>query len=672
MERRNQPKAPKPRNREFLKTFLVWSVLFVVVILGIQILGVDQHPKLEVDLTTFQSLVDQKKIVEATIVEREITGRFQEPVKGPDGEDYLYFKTHLPFDDPDLVKRLVEAGVQVKAKPRQIWWDLVVSYLPWIVLILVFWFFLFRQFQAGPNRAFMFGKSRVKILAEDRPKVTFQDVAGVEEAKEELREVIEFLKNPGKFRRLGARIPKGVLLVGPPGSGKTLLAKAVAGEAGVPFLSISGSDFVELFVGVGAARVRDLFEQAKAHAPCIVFIDEIDAVGRLRGAGLGGGHDEREQTLNQLLVEMDGFDTSEGIVVMAATNRPDILDPALLRPGRFDRHIVVDLPDVKGREEILKIHTRKLPLAPDVDLSKIARGTPGFSGADLANLANEAALLAARAGREQVTMEDFEEAKDKVLMGAARKSLVLSDEEKRRIACHESGHALVSRFLPGTDPIHKVTIIPRGRALGITQQLPVDDRHIYPREYLENQLAILMGGRVAEQIVYGEISTGAGNDLERATELARKMVCEWGMSDKLGPVTFGKVEEEIFLGRELGVKRSYSEKYAQLIDSEIQRFVQEAEQRARNILEEHREDLDRLIQALLERETLTGEEIDEILGLGQAKEPEGDTQPPEPRTPSQTQKQESPTPSSPVGTGSSSMEEVPPATPDDPVSSTQS
>jgi len=389
----------------------------------------------------------------------------------------------------------------------------------------------------------------------------------------------------------------------------------VAGEAGVPFLSISGSDFVELFVGVGAARVRDLFEQAKAHAPCIVFIDEIDAVGRLRGAGLGGGHDEREQTLNQLLVEMDGFDTSEGIVVMAATNRPDILDPALLRPGRFDRRIVVDMPDVKGREEILKIHTRNVPLAPDVDLSKIARSTPGFSGADLANLVNEAALLAARAGRNMVTMADFEEAKDKVIMGTARRSLVMSDEEKQRIAYHEAGHALVSRFLPGTDPINKVTIVPRGRALGVTQSLPTDDRHIYPREYLENQLAILMGGRVAEKLVYGDLSTGAANDLERATELARKMVTEWGMSEKLGPVTFGKVEEEVFLGRELGVKRSYSEEIARLIDQEIRNFVLRAEARAQEILQQNLDKLHALAQALLEKETLSGEEVDEILGI---------------------------------------------------------
>ena len=610
-----EKRPPGTRNREFFKTFVVWAVIFILVLLGIQFFGVNHQEKLELDLTTFKKYVADGNIKTAVIVEKDISGEFNNPVKVSGDKAYRYYITRLPFEDPNLVDQLIKAGIKVESKKKQIWWDLVVSYLPWIFLFGLFWWFILRQISMGPNRAFMFGKSRVKILAEDRPKVTFNDVAGVEEAKEELREVIEFLKNPNKFKRLGARIPKGVLLVGPPGSGKTLLAKAVAGEAGVPFLSVSGSDFVELFVGVGAARVRDLFEQAKSHAPCIVFIDEIDAVGRLRGAGLGGGHDEREQTLNQLLVEMDGFDTSEGIVVMAATNRPDILDPALLRPGRFDRHIVVDLPDVKGREEILKIHTRNLPLSPDVDLAKIARGTPGFSGADLANLANEAALIAARRNHNQVTMEDFEEAKDKVLMGTARKSLVLSAEEKHKIACHEAGHALVSRFLKNTDPIHKVTIIPRGRALGVTQQLPLDDKHLYSRDYLENQLVTLMGGRVAEDIIFGELSTGAGSDLEKATTLARKMVCEWGMSDKLGPVTFGKVEEEIFLGRELGVKRTYSEKFAQLIDEEIRNFVVRAEEKAREIIIEHRDKLEKLIKALLEKETLSGEEVDEILGI---------------------------------------------------------
>ena len=617
---RKRPKPPVPRGRsELARTLLIWTSLFLVVLVAIHFMGGTQPERVPLDLTTFQQLVDEGKVKRVVITDLQVEGELSEPYTTPEGRQSRYFKTRLPFEDPDLVKTLVARGIQVESRQRTIWWDIALTYLPWLALLFLFWFFMFRQ-MGGANRAFTFGKSRVKILAEDRPKVTFNDVAGVEEAKEELREVIEFLKNPDKFKRLGARIPKGVLLLGPPGTGKTLLAKAVAGEAGVPFLSISGSDFVELFVGVGAARVRDLFEQAKAHAPCIVFIDEIDAVGRLRGAGLGGGHDEREQTLNQLLVEMDGFDTSEGIVVMAATNRPDILDPALLRPGRFDRRIVVDMPDVKGREEILKIHTRNVPLAPDVDLSRIARSTPGFSGADLANLVNEAALLAARAGRNQVTMADFEEAKDKVIMGTARRSLVMSEEEKRRIAYHEAGHALVSRFLPGTDPINKVTIVPRGRALGVTQSLPTDDRHIYPREYLENQLAILMGGRIAEKLVFGDYSTGAANDLEHATELARKMVTEWGMSEKLGPVTFGKVEEEVFLGRELGVKRSYSEEIARLIDQEIRNFVLRAEARAEELLRQYEDKLHALAQALLERETLSGDEVDEILGLRKAPE----------------------------------------------------
>ncbi len=612
---KKRPRVPTPRGRsEFARTLLIWSTLFLVVLIAIHFMGGNQPERVPVDLTTFQQLVEEGRVKRVVLTDLEVNAELTEPYASPEGKTSRFVKTRLPFEDPDFVKALTARGIPVESRQRTIWWDIALTYLPWLVLILLFWFFMFRQ-MGGANRAFTFGKSRVKILAEDRPKVTFNDVAGVEEAKEELREVIEFLKNPDKFRRLGARIPKGVLLLGPPGTGKTLLAKAVAGEAGVPFLSISGSDFVELFVGVGAARVRDLFEQAKAHAPCIVFIDEIDAVGRLRGAGLGGGHDEREQTLNQLLVEMDGFDTSEGIVVMAATNRPDILDPALLRPGRFDRRIVVDMPDVRGREEILKIHTRQVPLAPDVDLAKIARSTPGFSGADLANLVNEAALLAARAGRNVVTMADFEEAKDKVIMGTARRSLVMSDEEKQRIAYHEAGHTLVSRFLPGTDPINKVTIVPRGRALGVTQSLPTDDRHLYPREYLENQLAILMGGRVAEQLVYGQVSTGAANDLEQATELARKMVTEWGMSEKLGPVTFGKVEEEVFLGRELGVKRSYSEEIARLIDQEIRTFVLRAEARAREILQQHLDKLHALARVLLERETLSGEEVDEILGL---------------------------------------------------------
>jgi cell division protease FtsH len=467
--------------------------------------------------------------------------------------------------------------------------------------------------QIGGNKALSFGKSRARMLTEERKKVTFSDVAGIDEAKEEVLEIIEFLKDPRKFQKLGGRIPKGVLIVGPPGTGKTLLAKAIAGEAGVPFFSISGSDFVEMFVGVGASRVRDLFEQGKKHAPCIIFIDEIDAVGRLRGAGLGGGHDEREQTLNQLLVEMDGFDTTEGVILIAATNRPDVLDPALLRPGRFDRQVVVNRPDLRGRSEILKVHTKKVPIASNVELEKIARGTPGFSGADLENLVNEAALWAARQNKKEVEVIDFEMAKDKVLMGAERKSMILSDEEKRTTAYHEAGHALMAKLLPGTDPVHKVTIIPRGRALGVTMQLPTDDRHNYSKEFLYNNLAILMGGRVAEELVLKHITTGAGNDIERATDLARKMVCEWGMSEKLGPLTFGRKEEEIFLGRELTTKRDFSDQVALEIDLEIKRLVTENYERAKRLLTEHMRSLKALAEALLEKEVLDAPEIDQIL-----------------------------------------------------------
>jgi cell division protease FtsH len=470
-----------------------------------------------------------------------------------------------------------------------------------------------RQMQIGGNKALSFGKSRARMLTEERKKVTFSDVAGIDEAKEEVLEIIEFLKDPRKFQKLGGRIPKGVLIVGPPGTGKTLLAKAIAGEAGVPFFSISGSDFVEMFVGVGASRVRDLFEQGKKHAPCIIFIDEIDAVGRLRGAGLGGGHDEREQTLNQLLVEMDGFDTTEGVILIAATNRPDVLDPALLRPGRFDRQVVVNRPDLRGRSEILKVHTKKVPIASNVELEKIARGTPGFSGADLENLVNEAALWAARQNKKEVEVIDFEMAKDKVLMGAERKSMILSDEEKRTTAYHEAGHARMAKLLPGADPVHKVTIIPRGRALGVTMQLPTDDRHNYSKEFLYNNLAILMGGRVAEELVLKHITTGAGDDIERATDLARKMVCEWGMSEKLGPLTFGRKEEEIFLGRELTTKRDFSDQVALEIDLEIKRLVTENYERAKRLLTDHMRSLKALAEALLEKEVLDAPEIDQIL-----------------------------------------------------------
>jgi cell division protease FtsH len=515
---------------------------------------------------------------------------------------------------PDLIKLLRERGVQIAVKPADSnpMWAVLLQWVPMLLFIGV-WIFFMRQMQGGGAKALSFGKARARLISEKQNKVTFQDVAGVDEAKEELREIIEFLKDPQKFQKLGGKIPKGVLLVGPPGTGKTLLAKAIAGEANVPFFSISGSDFVEMFVGVGASRVRDLFEQGKKHAPCIIFMDEIDAVGRHRGAGLGGGHDEREQTLNQLLVEMDGFETNEGVILIAATNRPDVLDPALLRPGRFDRQVVVSRPDVRGREEILRVHARRIQLGPDVNLKVLARGTPGFSGADLANLVNEAALLAARQSKKYVEMIDFENAKDKVLMGVERRSMIISEEEKRIIAYHEAGHALVANLLPGTDPVHKVTIIPRGRALGLTQQLPLDDKYNYSKEYLINRITILLGGRSAEELVLTQQTTGAGDDLEKATEMARKMVCEWGMSEKLGPLTFGKKEEHIFLGREFARHQDYSDETAILIDTEIKRIVTECATKARQVIEENLERLHALARALLERESLDGEEVSRIL-----------------------------------------------------------
>ena len=520
------------------------------------------------------------------------------------------FSTTAPVNYPDMIKALRDKGVNINIRdvtngswPLQ----LLGTWAP-LILLAALWFFMIRQMQTGGNKALSFGKSRARLLSMQQKKVTFKDVAGVDEAKEELREIIEFLREAQKFQKLGGRIPKGVLLVGPPGTGKTLLARAVAGEANVPFFSISGSDFVEMFVGVGASRVRDLFEQGKKNAPCIIFIDEIDAVGRHRGAGLGGGHDEREQTLNQLLVEMDGFESNEGVILMAATNRPDVLDPALLRPGRFDRRVVVSRPDVRGREEILRVHTRKIPLAEDVDLTVLARGTPGFSGADLANMVNEAALSAARQNRKAVLHYDFEVAKDKVLMGVERKSMILSDEEKKVTAFHEAGHALLAVKLPHADPVHKVTIIPRGMALGVTMQLPIDDKHNYTKEYLETEIAILMGGRLAEELFLDQMSTGAGNDIERATELARKMVCEWGMST-LGPLTFGKKEEQIFLGREIAQHRDYSEDTAIKIDMEVRRLVDEGYQKAKALLSDSRDVLTRIAAALLEREVLDANEI---------------------------------------------------------------
>ena len=598
------------------KNLIFWVVvgLFMILLFNLFSIQGQSHDE-EIKFSDFVAKVERGEINEVTIRGSYINGSFK---------DGRTFKTYT-VEYPELVETLRKNNVTIVAKPPEEnpWYiTLLVTWGPF-VLFLALWFFLMRQMQVGGNKALSFGRSRARLLTEDRKKVTFSDVAGIDEAKEEVVEIIDFLKDPHKFQKLGGRIPKGVLIVGPPGTGKTLLAKAIAGEAGVPFFSISGSDFVEMFVGVGASRVRDLFEQGKKHAPCIIFIDEIDAVGRLRGAGLGGGHDEREQTLNQLLVEMDGFDTTEGVILIAATNRPDVLDPALLRPGRFDRQITVNRPDVRGRGEILKVHTKKVPLAKDVDLEIISRGTPGFSGADLENLVNEAALLAARLNKTSVELKDFEFAKDKVLMGVERKSMILTDEEKRTTAYHEAGHALMARLLPGTDPVHKVTIIPRGRALGLTMQLPTDDRHSYSKEFLYNNLAILMGGRVAEELVFKQITTGAGNDIERATDLARKMVCEWGMSEDLGPLTFGKKDEEIFLGREIATRRDYSEQIAIKIDTEVKRLVTENYERAKRILLENMAALKALAESLLEKEVLDAPEIDKIIQGALSPEPQG-------------------------------------------------
>jgi len=600
-----------------LKTILIWLVVFAALVVGYQIFSTAGGQSQQVDQSGFYDRLTSGEIAEVVItgdaVGYEIVGKFKSPQPGPAGGAVKSFKTYV-IKDEALLGLLREQGVVVKVdKPKD--GAFLTTLLMWspMLLFLGVWIFFMRQMQSGGNKALSFGKSRAKLTSSQGKKVTFKDVAGVEEAKEELQEIIEFLREPQKFQKLGGKIPKGVLLMGPPGTGKTLLARAIAGEANVPFFSISGSDFVEMFVGVGASRVRDLFEQGKKNAPCIIFIDEIDAVGRHRGAGLGGGHDEREQTLNQLLVEMDGFETNEGVILIAATNRPDVLDPALLRPGRFDREVVVGRPDVRGREEILKVHIRKIPMAPNVDLSVLARSTPGFSGADLANLVNEAALLAARKEHKAVSMEDFELAKDKVLMGTERKSLIISDEEKKITAYHEAGHALVAFTVPYADPLHKVTIIPRGRALGVTMQLPVDDKHTYSREYLEAMIAVLMGGRVSEELRIGKITTGAGNDLERVTDLARKMVCEWGMSETLGPLTFGKKEEAIFLGREIAQHRDYSESTAQAIDLEVKSIVLEGYRKARSILEENGEALARIAEALLEREVLDAEEISALV-----------------------------------------------------------
>jgi cell division protease FtsH len=605
----------KTQRNRVLGPLVVWLLVFLAAWAAWNFFAGRRASRVTIDYSDFTTQLQAGNVDNVTMVDHDLSGSLKQEAETttPHGTvKYKEFRTYMP-DDPQLVTQLRDAKVKIVARAPSQWTTILVSILPW-VLILGVWLLLMRRMSSGQDRAFTFGKSRAKPMASDRPKVTFADVAGVAEAKEELKEIIAFLKAPHKFQKLGGRIPKGVLLVGPTGTGKTLLAKAVAGEAGVPFLSISGSDFVEMFVGVGAARVRDLFEQSKRNAPCIVFIDEIDAVGRQRGAGLGGGHDEREQTLNQLLVEMDGFETQDGVIIMAATNRPDILDHALLRPGRFDRQITVDRPDVVGREEILKVHVRKITMAPDVNLNVLARGTPGFSGADLANMVNEAALLAARRARTAVTMQDFEDSKDKVLMGVERRSLLISEPEKRWIAYHEAGHALVAKMIPGGDPVHKVTIIPRGQALGLTQRLPLDDKRIYSRAYCLDQLAIMLAGRAAEQLIFSDLSTGAHNDIENATTLARKMVCEWGMSDKVGPLTFGSPSDEVFLGRELGVRHSFSDETAQAIDSEIRRLVDEQSDRARNIVTSHHDKLDALAKALLERETMTGEEVDRVLG----------------------------------------------------------
>jgi len=596
-----------PRPKKQSKSYK--NILFCIVIIILwSLLQAPGAVKKEVNFSQFLTEAENNRVEEVTIAGNQIKGKYT---------DGTAFKTIAPNQFDDLVKILREhkVSITVKDTSRSPWISYLFTWFP-ILLLILFWVFFMRQMQAGGNKALSFGKSRAKLFSGLQKKVTFKDVAGVEEAKEELQEVIGFLKDPQKFQKLGGRIPKGVLLVGAPGTGKTLLARAVAGEADVPFFSISGSDFVEMFVGVGASRVRDLFDQGKKHAPCLIFIDEIDAVGRQRGAGLGGGHDEREQTLNQLLVEMDGFDANEGVILIAATNRPDILDSALLRPGRFDRRIVVNMPDAKGREEILKVHVRKIPLAKDVDLKVLARSTPGFSGADLANLVNEAALLAARHGKDKVGMEDFESSKDKVLMGVERKSMIISDEEKISTAYHEAGHALVAALIPEADPIHKVTIIPRGLALGLTQQLPLDDRYTYSKDYLEAQLSVLMAGRAAENIFLNKTTTGAANDFEKATEIARKMVCQWGMSD-LGPLTYGERDDLIFLGKDLAMHKNFSEKTAEMIDEEVKKFINRNFDLAKNLLEKNKEKLIKIAEALLEKN-----EIEKIVGKKKKAEKE--------------------------------------------------
>lgn len=597
-------------NSQLFKNLVLWLVIFVAIIALYQLVHTPRSNFQEIPYSEFLANVDKGEVKDLDFKGDEIKGQYTNPTGDQAMEG---FKTTGPAND-DLIKKLESKNISFKfsSDKEGSLTHILLNWAPLVLLIVIMVIFM-RQLQAGGTKAMSFGKNRARMLTENQNKITFKDVAGIDEAKEEVQEIVEFLKSPKKFTKLGGRIPKGILLVGPPGTGKTLLAKAIAGEAGVPFFIISGSDFVEMFVGVGASRVRDLFVQAKRHAPCIIFVDELDAVGRHRGAGLGGGHDEREQTLNQLLVEMDGFESNEGIIVMAATNRPDVLDPALLRPGRFDRQVVVPRPDVRGREEILKVHSKNTPLDEDVALTVIARSTPGFSGADLENLVNEAALHAARFGRAKISMDDFEYAKDKVIMGVERKSLIISDAEKKITAFHEAGHALVAKLTPGTDPIHKVTIIPRGMALGVTQQLPIEDKYTLSRTSLNATIMVLLGGRAAEEIVFGERTSGAGNDLERVTEIARKMVCEWGMSEKVGPITFGKGEEQIFLGKELSRPKDYSEETAVEIDNEIRRIVGENYTKAKAVLEENIDLLHKLTEVLLDKEVLDGKELDELV-----------------------------------------------------------
>ncbi|HEX68464.1 MAG TPA: ATP-dependent metallopeptidase FtsH/Yme1/Tma family protein [bacterium] len=598
-------KKKNNQREKFFHALAFWLVLGILIMWVMSFFSTGPQIPEKITYTQFLKAVEEDRVKKVIISENYIKGNFIDGKK---------FTTYAP-KDPELMKILKEKGVEIIAKPQENFWrQIILSAFPLLIFIFFLWFFIYRQMQIGGNKALTFAKSRAKLIIEDRPKVTFQDVAGVDEAKEELKEIIEFLKDPGKFQRLGGKIPKGVLLIGPPGTGKTLLARAVAGEAKVPFFSISGSDFVEMFVGVGAARVRDLFEQAKKHAPCLIFIDEIDAVGRQRFAGLGGGHDEREQTLNQLLVEMDGFDTREGIIVIAATNRPDVLDPALLRPGRFDRQIVIDKPDVKGREAILKVHARNVVLDKDVDLNIIARETPGFSGADLANLVNEAALLAARRGKNAVSMQELEEAIERVMAGPERKSRVISEFERKLVAYHEAGHALLAYLLPHADPVHKVSIIPRGvGALGYTMQLPMEDRYLMTRTELEERIIVLLGGRASEELFFNEYTTGAHNDLKLATEMAQKMVCDFGMSEKLGPITLGGRGQEVFLGRDLLKEKNYSENLAAEIDQEVRRIIGTCYEKAKELVKKNKKKVEKLAKALLEKEVMDGEEVKRIL-----------------------------------------------------------